>query len=361
MNRNWVYSSCLMWLTVFAAGCSSKTTPAPETSNQGQSIVQVSAVHMEVVDDHLLLPARVAPDPSRVIHLYPPVSGRLINLSIRPGDQVSKGQVIGMIQSNTISQARSDYEKAVIEDQRANAQLRRAKDLLDHQVLAQRDYEDLQAAAKTADSELLRSKQAITLLGFSPDSTSDLVSLKAPISGEVLDIGTAGGEMQRSLDAASTIATIANLDSVWVLGDVYEHDLTEIKVGARVEVTFPAYPGQVYPGVISNLSDALDPNSLTVKARVVVPNPRHLFKPQLYATISALNAVSRAILVPAASVIHDGATTFVFVKDNAGVYHRRDVTLGPSHGDKVEVRSGLNEGEVIVTSGTELVRDAKAS
>lgn len=355
------FGCCLLGLTMFTSGCHEQAPPASQTSTQGPSIVQVATVHMETVSDHLDLPARVTPDPARVIHIFPQVSGRLINLSVRPGDQVSKGQVIGTIQSSTISQARSDYEKALIEDQRANAQLRRAKDLLDHQVMAQRDYDDLVAIAKTADSEVLRAKQAVLVLGFPLEGTSDIVSLRAPISGEVLDIGTAGGEMQRSLDAATAIATIANLDSVWILGDVYEHDMASIKVGTHVQVTFPAYPGEVYPGVISNLSDALDPNSLTVKARVILANPHHTMKPQLYATISVMNTATQAILVPATAVIHDGTTNFVFVKDSSGAYHRRDVTLGPNHGDMIEIRKGLNDGETIVTTGTELVRDAKVS
>ena len=92
--------------------------------------------------------------------------------------------------------------------------------------------------------------------------------------------------MQRSLDNATPIATIANLDSVWILGDVFERDLGTVRSAQSVDVTLPAYPGETLHGRISNISDAMDPTSRTLKVRVVMPNPRHLLKPEMFATLS---------------------------------------------------------------------------
>lgn len=337
------------------AGCH-KEAPPQEAATAQRPVVETTAVHQQQVTDRLEIPARVAPDPTRVVHVYSQVSGRLSELFVRPGQEVSKGQTIGLIQSSDIAQARSDYEKARIEVTRADAQLNRAKDLLQHQVLAQKDYDDLLAASQAAHSEQLRAEQRIKMLGFSVEGNSDTTTLKAPISGAVLDIGTATGELQRSLDNANSIATIADLEEVWVLGDVYERDLATVKAGRPVDITFAAYPGEVFRGVISNVSDAIDPTSLTLKARIVLKNPGHKFKPLMYATLSMERATTSAYVLPQSAVIHEGTTDSVFIETSPGKYEKRNVTSGQIHGQTIEITSGLNDGDKVVTTGAALLR-----
>ena len=110
------------------------------------------------------------------------------------------------------------------------------------------------------------------------------------------------------------IATIADINSIWVVGDLYPRDLASVKVGQPVEVSVTGYPGQVYHGVIDNISDAVDPTTLTLKVRVVLSNPGHKLKPQMYATIAVTNQKGSAIVVPSTAVIQNGKDTFVFVE-----------------------------------------------
>ncbi len=109
--------------------------------------------------------------------------------------------------------------------------------------MAQRDYDDLKALDDADHSELERARQALTILGFDENSTSDTIPLRSPISGVVLDVGTATGELQRSLDNANAIATIADINSVWVVGDLYPRDLGSVKTGQPVDVAVTGYPG----------------------------------------------------------------------------------------------------------------------
>ena len=224
-------------------GCQDKASaPAGSSTAPVKSPVEVTTIHSQASTDRLDLTARVMPDPTRVVHIFSQVAGRLVALYVRPGQEVMKGETIGTIQSSDIAQARADYDRARIEVARSDRQLDRAKLLVQHEVMAQRDYDDLEAADQAAHSELTRTVQRIAMLGFSPEGSSDDVSLRAPISGAVLDIGSASGEMQRSLDNAVAIATIANLDSVWVVGDVFERDLAAVRNAKSVDITFPAYP-----------------------------------------------------------------------------------------------------------------------
>ena len=159
-----------------------------------------------------------------------------------------------------------------------------------------------------------RARQALQILGFAENSLADTIPIRSPITGVVLEVGTAAGELQRSLDNATTIATIANIDSVWIVGDLYPRDLSSVKVGQAVDVSVTGYPGQVYHGVIDNISDAVDPATLALKVRVVLANPGHKLKPQMYATLAVTNQRGNAIVVPSTAVIQNGRNTFVFVE-----------------------------------------------
>jgi len=341
-----------------------KSTPPPVSNEQQPSNVGVetSVAHVQSSTDYLEIPARISADPSRVVHIYPPLSGRILGMKVLPGQEVKKGDAIAELQSSDIAAARSDFEKAKIEVLRADRALARGKLLLDHEVLSQADYYELEATDQTAHSELERSRQRIRELGFSEDGTSDEVALRSPISGVVLDIGTATGEMQRSLDNATTIATVANIDSVWIVGDVFERDLASVKPGREVEVLVPAYPGMKLSGRVANVGDALDPNTHTLKLRVVLPNARHMLKADMFATIRVPGAARNAVILPSTAVLHEGDKTFVFVPANGGKFEERAVTIGrtfdsgPGGTKNIEILSGLNDGEHVVTTGGALLR-----
>ena len=166
--------------------------------------------------------------------------------------------------------------------------------------------------------------------------------------------------MQRALDNAAAIATIANLDSVWVSGDVFERDLAVLKSGRPVEVQIPAYPDMHLTGKIANISDELDPTTHTLKLRVVLENPQHLLKPDMFATIRISEGVRKAFVLPETAVLHDGEKTSVFVQNAGGKYDQRAVQVGRSFdrgGTKtIEVLTGLNDGDRVVTTGSALLR-----
>jgi cobalt-zinc-cadmium efflux system membrane fusion protein len=333
--------------------------PAPAQSAPGRSVIETIEVHPQAVANQIFLAAHIMANPTSVVHIFPPISGRVVELKVLPGQEVSKGQQLGMLQSSDAAQARSDFEKAKIEAARADLQLQRGKELLQHEVLAQRDYDDLKALDDADHAELNRTRQTLQILGFSEDSTSDIIPIRSPITGVVLDVGTANGELQRSLDNATSIATIADINPIWVVGDLYPRDLAAVKVGQPVEVSVTGYPGQVYHGVIANISDAVDPTTLTLKVRVVLANPGHKLKPQMYATIAVTNQKGKAIVVPSTAVIQNGKDTFVFVETSPGKYARRNVILGTVHDTTDEITQGLEDGDKVVSTGAELLRESE--
>ena len=349
-----------LFIAVFLTACNHDQS---QKSGQATTVgIETATVQSQQKTDYLEIPAHVMADPSRVVKIFPPLSGRIFALRVLPGQEVQKGQVIAMLQSGEIAQARADFEKAKIEVARADRALQRGKLLLQHEVLSQADYYELEATDQVSHSEVERTRQRIHELGFSEDGTSDEVAIRAPIAGVVLDIGTATGELQRSLDNATTIATIANLDSVWVAGDVFERDLATLQNAHSVEVLIPAYPGLTIPGRIANVSDAIDPNSHTLKLRIVLPNPEHKLKTDMFATVRIARTVRIVFIVPATAVLHEGDKTYVFVANASGKYDRRPVTVGATSESgstkNVEILSGLNNGDKVVTVGGALLRPA---
>jgi cobalt-zinc-cadmium efflux system membrane fusion protein len=339
--------------------CKHEQPPAPAQSTPQKSVVETVEVHPQAVASQLFLAAHIVANPTLVVHIFPPISGRVVALKVLPGQEVTKGQQLGMLQSSDAAQTRSDFEKAKIEAARADLQLQRGKELLQHEVLSQREFDDLKAMDDADHAELERARQAIHILGFSEDDTSDVIPIRSPITGVVLDVGTAAGELQRSLDNANSIATIADISSIWIVGDLYPRDLGSVKVGQPADVTVTGYPGQVLHGRIDNISDAVDPTTLTLKVRVVLPNPGHKLKPQMYATIAITNQKGSAIVVPSTAVIQNGKNTFVFVETSPGKYARRDVVVGTVHDTTDEITQGLQDGDKIVSTGAELLRESE--
>ncbi|HEY1498366.1 MAG TPA: efflux RND transporter periplasmic adaptor subunit [Acidobacteriaceae bacterium] len=345
----------LLSMTACHANQAPVQTPTPK-----EQAIETTTVHPQQVTSELVLPARIMANPTDMVHIYPLISGRVLSLSILPGQTVTKGQKLGTLQSSDAAQARADFEKARIEAARADLQLNRAKELMQHEVMAQRDYDDLKALDDQDHSELERARQALHVLGFNENDTSDVVPITAPISGVVLDVGTGPGELQRSLDNATAIATIANIDSVWAVGDLYPRDQGSIRVGDKTEITVNGYSDLTLHGPIQNISDAVDPVSLTLKVRVVLPNPGHRLKPQMYATMTVAGRQRNIIVVPATAVVQNGHDVFVFVETAPGKYERRTVTLGETRADTDEITQGLNDGDKVVSSGAELLRAEEA-
>ncbi len=347
-------SMCLLAL-LSIAGCKHEAEPvlaAAPTAN-----IKVEAVHLQSSDTWLELPGRVEADPAHLVHIYAPLSGRLLNFSLAAGQEVQKGQSIAMLQSGDVAQARTDFEKGRIEVLRADNALERGKLLVAHEVMSQADFQELTAVDAAAHAEQERARQRIRELGFSENGTTDMTAITSPISGTVLETGTANGEMQRSLETTSGIATIANLDTIWVTGDLFEQDLSVVHRHDPVDITFSAYPNETFHGSIANVGDSFDPATHAVKVRVVLSNPGHRLKPAMFARLRVAQPALARIFVPLAAVLHEGNATGVYVPSSDGKYALRQVKTGATRGNQIEIVSGLRDGDRIVTEGAAFLRE----
>jgi RND family efflux transporter MFP subunit len=160
-----------------------------------------------------------------------------------------------------------------------------------------------------------------------------------------------------TVSPGDVLMTVADLSTVWVQADVYEKDIHVVRQGQRATAVVASYPGRVFTGTVSYVSDVLDPATRTAKVRVEVPNPGTLLKLGMFATV-AIPAAGRwrALAIPAAAVQSAGGKTVAFVKTSATRFEMRPLILGERSGEWVEVVGGLSAGETVVTEGSFLLK-----
>ncbi len=343
-------------LVLGVTACHNENVAAPASANSqpAASPVQFVAVTHKPIEDQLTLSAKVQADPARSFRVFPPASGRVLAIKVKPGDAVARGETLAIIQSADASAAQSDLMKAQIESARAQRAADREKVLLDHGAVAEKDYIDAKAAADSAQAELARAKQHIQLLGMSTHLASDSIPLVSPSRGVVLSVSSAPGEFSKSLDNADPLMTIADLSTVWIVGDVFEKDIAKVQPGTEVTVTVDAFPGQQWTGRVSAVSGALDPVTRTLKVRMALPNPGNKLKPEMFAALHVAVGKHTAIVVPNSAVLHEGQNTVVFVENN-GKPEQRNVTVGQAVDGGVEITQGIEDGQRVAVNGAELL------
>ncbi len=320
--------------------------------------IRTITVEPRAIPDYLEIPARIVPDPTRVVHVFPATGGRVIEMKVRPWDRVQQGQTLALLESSDVSRAMADYEKSRTDAQLKKKALDRATDLLAHHAIAEKDFQQAQADAEAAAAEEKTTLDHLHLLGADPTTPSNQLRVLAPRDGVILDIGAAQGELSKSLDAPQPLCTIADLDTIWVEGEIFEKDLAGMKAGAPAQIALNAYPGEKWSGRVDVIGDAVDPVTRTLKVRVVLSNPGLRLKPDMFATIRLLRSSSLGILVPATSVEREGQAAYVFVGMAGNRFERRAVVLGRTIDENIEVISGLAAGAVIVSEGVVLLRAA---
>ena len=321
--------------------------------------IRTITVQPRPIPDYLEMPGRVVPDPTQVVHVYPAAGGRVTEMKVRPWDRVQKGDTLALLDSSDVSRAVADNAKARTDAELKKKALDRAVDLFAHKAISEKDLQQAQADSEASIAELNTNLDRLRLLGVDPSTPSPQLKVLAPRSGVVLEIGATAGELSKSLDAApQPLCTLADLSTVWVEGEVFEKDVAGLRTGAPAEVVLKAYPGEKWAGRVAVVSDAVDPVTRTLKVRVVLANPQLRLKPEMFATVRLLRSTSQGILVPATAVEREGASAYVFVATANDRYERREVVLGRTVDENLEVTSGLPPRAVIVSEGVVLLRAA---
>jgi Cu(I)/Ag(I) efflux system membrane fusion protein len=284
--------------------------------------------------------ARVAVDETRIRHIHVKVDGYVEKLFVDfVGMPVAKDQPLFTYFSPDFVSAQEDYLLALkTQKSLAGGSLAGSgADLLD----AARRRMALWDVPAGAIAELERTGEVRKSL-----------TLYSPITG-VVTAKTAVEGMR--LGPADTPFEITDLATVWGVADVYEPEIQRVKVGMPADLTLGTFPGKAFHGRVAFIDPQVDPKSRTVKVRVDLANPRGELKPEMYGEMVLRSQARRGLVIPVDAVLDSGARKIVFVALGDGRFAPREVQVGDNLGETVEVRSGLKQGESVVTRANFLV------
>ncbi len=345
-------------ITSFSAKASTSATPQLFTIPQDQmSHVQVVTVQPTTLTRTLRLTGGVAYNAFKTTPVITQVGGPVSRILVVPGQRVKAGQPMLDVSSPDYSQLLDAYLKAADSYRLADKNYVRSLDLYQHHAIAQRDLEQAESDRNQAQADLNAADQGMKILGIKNPAdlakapASAQVPVLAPIDGEVVERLVSPGQV---VQAGQTQAfTISDLSTVWVLANVYQASLASVRSGDDVVVQTDAYPDSFH-GRISYVSPALDPNTRTLQARIVVDNPGEKLKKDMYCTVTVTaGLISNATAVPDSSVLRDDNNQpFVYVAIGANQFGRRDVEIGQSQNGQTQILKGISDGEKVVGDGS---------
>ena len=320
--------------------------------------LKIATLAEESVEPPFVLPAVVEADPARLVKILTPLSGRIVTLNKQLGDAVKAGDVLFSIDSADLAQASSDAAKARAAVTLAMRNLDRQRDLDKSDIAAKRDLEQAQSDYDQAASESERANARLAQLGAQAGGSTRLagsghiLTVRAPISGRVIDMNAAAGGYWN--DNTASLMTVADLSHVFVTANAQEKDLAHVYVGQPASVRLDAYDTPI-TGKVRYVGETLDPDTRTTKVRLLFDNGDGRLKPGMFAQATFMGHAHPGVVVPLTAVVQSGFYTRTFVEVAPWQFEPRVIKLGAQIGDRVEVASGLKAGErVVVTDGVML-------
>lgn len=349
---------------------------SPEAiKNAGLTAVDVASRQLPTTIDAT---GSVTAEDARVAHIRPLARGLVERVWVSLGERVNRGQPLATYDNIQLGELVGEYLAASAVLQQAEAELdvkRRVVDrgraLIKLEAIARQELDLREAELTTAEASVARDQATVSRVeeqlhrfglsdedltklsptsGESPHREASHAILRAPFDGVVTKYDIAQGEV---VEPERELFTVTDLSQVWVLADIYEKDITKVRAGTDAVVRVDAYPDRTFSGRVTYVSDLIDPQTRSAKARVVVANPGAALKLDMFARVSVPTTdVRESLVVPVAAVQTIDNQTVVFVRVGETRFERRVVETGATAGDQVEVRSGLQAGEPVVGPGS---------
>lgn len=372
---------------------SNPASPAPTGFQVGEILADDSQLKQLVIEpagskltgSERNFTGKLAFNEERLTPVFPPFAGRVLEVRAGKGEFTVRNQALLVMEApdliaaqNDLSAGNSDIRKARVALDIAEKAAYRARKLYEGEAVAAKDLQlaenDLQraredlrraeAAQKLTESRIAmfgKDQAAIDAMSSNPLRIDRTVPILAPISGTVVDRKVGTGQFVKP-DSPDPMFLIADLSTLWVIADVYESDLANIRTGSMVDVQVDSFPGRHFSARVSLISPTVDPATRTIHVKCELPNPNGILKPDMFARISIPGGVSLNLPnIPAAAVVAQGNDSFIFVESTYAHFQRRAIQVTSPIDGRVNVIKGLAPGERIVTRGAILLNEAMKS
>ena len=289
-----------------------------------------------------------------------PISSRIVKVNASPGQSVSAGQVLAVLQNSEVGKARSDAITAQSRVDLANRTLERKRRLGTERIVAQREIQEAEANMEAATAELRAAKTTLRSLGLSGEDAEHLTDaptfpLRSSVAGIVIDRDALQGQLA---EPNKPLFRVGNLRRLWLTVHAFERDAVRVKTGSEARIAFPALPGRSFTGIVTLVGKQVEADSRTIPVRIEIDNRDGTLRPGMSATASLTvgQGTGKILAVPAASLQRLNERWIVFIPRNASQFEMREVGRGRDLGGEVEILSGLKTGETVVVDGAFLLK-----
>lgn len=369
-----------LWNAAFETRAPEPRAPIPGTfrpTAEQWSDLKLAPVRKERFAGLVVTDGALAPNDDTTTAVFSPYSGRVTRLVARLGDRVEKGAPLLIVDSTEAVQSRNDLIAAAdalaaadAQEKVATANEARQRELYMGQSAALKDWQQAQSdlatarsALRTAQTALSAQRNRMRILGMSDAAISALertrsldgvtseASVVAPISGTVIQRQVGLGQYIQA-GAATPVFSIGDLSNLWVVGNVRETDAPLVKPGDLADIHVIAVPGKNYTARLTWVASSIDSTTHRLPARAELNNPDGTLKPLMFATVGIHTEGDRVSLgVPQNAVIYEGYEAHVWLAHADRSLGLRAIRTGRTQDGDVEVLSGLENGDRVVTSG----------
>ena len=360
-------SVILLGLTLVA--CTRPDPPAPAAKQVPPSVVanrqpdiQTMRIDASTSQPGLTLSARVTYAEDGFSKISSPLQGPVLDVRVKLGQAVKAGDILMVIDAADIARAYAAYVEEISELGLAERNYELTKDLYDAQAMALKDLEHAENDLNRERAEFKQAKERLLSLRVpsaelsKPLAQQQITSrfeLRSPLTGTVVERNVTPGQIVGTA-SDQPLFTVANLDRLQVVADVYEHDLSGIQVGAVAAMTVEAYPAVEFPAKIAVIGDVVDPATRTIKIRATVSNQDRRLKPEMFARLTVAGHTMRPkIVIPKQAILERSGKQWVVVQHDAGRLEERAINIDSVIGNQVTIREGLTTGErILLTPST---------
>jgi cobalt-zinc-cadmium efflux system membrane fusion protein len=363
----------IVFITLFIVGCNdSEPLSLPEEQRVSVPNKDIYSIqlkpgmtkHLKIglpvsleLADKLRVPGRIEPDEETLVRIGANVTGRIVEVNSRLGDEVISGTVLAKISSPEFTEAQLAFLRANSQTTLAERASERATQLLLADVIGSAELQRRESELQVFRAEQSAAKDQLRLLGIGSKALSSLgklgrilpsVEITSPIEGTVIERKVSVGQV---VEPSDQLYSIADLSSVWVVGDVPEQSARGVKINQHVEVYIPALGDVRLIGRIVFVADTVDPETRTVMVRTLVDNEKRNLKPAMLARMYITGVQNKKLVIPEGAVVREDNRDHVFIAQGDDYFLLVPVELGEAVGQVRPVLEGLDKNREIVLDG----------
>ncbi|MBS1599210.1 MAG: efflux RND transporter periplasmic adaptor subunit [Bacteroidetes bacterium] len=343
--------------------CETKNTDPPKKdkvciSDTLQKMIHIDTVKNSNIDDELVLSGEIGFDENKVVKVFPFSSGQVLEVKASLGDKVKQGQVLAVIKSADIVGSYSDLSAAQRDESIARRQMDNEESLFKNGIASEKEYNEAKLNFEKASSLTNKIKEQIAINGRGNTEANGTYTIRAPREGFIVEKKINTGSFIRQ-DNTENLFTISDLKNVWVWANVYEIDISKIKLGYAAVVNTLAYPDKSFTGEVDKISDVLDPQTKVMRIRVNLPNASGLLKPEMFANVKVTNKEGKkAVSIPSSALVFSNSKNYVVIYKDTCDLKVQEVSVLKNVNGISYISSGLQVGDKVISDNQILLYNA---